>query len=213
LARRILAALAIALVVVAYVVWRDADRAGAEHTIVSGPPDPVMPLELPRTPVRFMVRPTSVTSKGRVLVQVGTYLEQPRDTLTFTVFGKGGSRIAHCAFPPASYTDNQQLDCPVPDLSAVRSLLVTRKGNAKIALSAHDGFAGYLAAEEQRSWAGRVSTVLSRIAVPLPNGVGSSVALVGLFGSVLLTAAALLCVIRREQIGDDPGPDTVGDPE
>ena len=204
MARRILAALAVALVVVVYVVWRDADRSDSEFTIVSGPPDPVVPFVVPKAPFVFKVRATSVGGPGRVLVQVGTYLERPRDTITFVVRGAGKARLARCVFPPAAYRDNASLGCQVPDLAAVRSLLVTRAGNAKVALSAHEGTAGYLAREEQRSWLGRASTVLSRIATALPNGIGSTVAVVGLFGSVALTAFALLLAWWREPDAQEP---------
>jgi hypothetical protein len=199
LARRLIAALLLALLVVAYVVWRDADRSDARFTIVSGPPDPVVPFVLPKKPMRFHLRPTSVAGKGRVLVQVGTYLQPAKDTLTFTIFGVHGKRITRCAFPPTGYRDNDQLTCPVPDIGAVRSLLVVRKGNAKIALSAHDDTAGYLAREEQSSLLGRASTVLSRIAWALPDGVGSFVTVFGLFASVALTAFALLFALRRHE--------------
>jgi hypothetical protein len=212
LARRILAVLgasvAVGLIALVYVVWRDADRRDSEFTIVSGPPDPVVPFVVPKKPIVFRLRPTSVGGPGRVLVQVGTYLEKPRDTITFVVRGTGATRITRCVFPPSGYLDNDQLTCPVPDLADVRSLLVTRQGNAKVALSAHEGTVGYLAREEQRSWLGRASTVLSRIATALPNGIGSTIMVLGLFGSVALTAFALLYSWGREQ--EDHG-DGAGD--
>jgi hypothetical protein len=193
LARRILLAAIVGLVVVAYVVVRDADRRDARFTIVSGPPDPVVALELPRkAPVRFDVRPTSVKGPGRVLTQVGTFLQPAKDTVTVTVFGPRGERIARCITPPASYHDNDQLACPVQDVSRVRAFRIALRGGAKLAVIAHDRTAGYLSVDEQTSFLGRASTVLSRIATSLPNGVGSAVALLGLFGSVALTALALL---------------------
>ncbi len=213
MARRILASLvasiAVGLIVVAYVVWRDADRRDSEFTIVSGPPDPVVPFVIPKTPIVFRLRPTSVGGPGRVLVQVGTYLERPRDTITFVVRGTGERRITRCVFPPTGYRDNDRLTCPVPDLADVRSLLVTRTGNAKVALSAHDGTAGYLARDEQRSWLGRASTVLSRIATALPNGIGSTIFVLGLFGSVALTVFALLYAWWSEQDEHDGAADEV----
>jgi hypothetical protein len=217
LAKRTLAALAVslavALIVVVYVVWRDADRRDSEFTIVSGPPDPVVPSVLPKTPTVFQLRPTSVGGRGRVLVQVGTYLETPRDTITFVVRGTGNARIARCVFPPSGYRDNDQLTCPVPDLAAVRSLLVTRTGNAKVALSANEDTVGYLVRAEQRSWLGRVSTALSRIATALPNGIGSTITVLALFGSVALTLLALLVApwpARTERSGPEAPP---GDPD
>ena len=74
----------------------------------------------------------------------------------------------------------------------------------------HDRTAGYLAADEQTSFLGRVSTVLSRIATPLPNGVGSSVAVIGLFGSIALTVLVLVLglgfgMTRQVPLDDEPG--------
>ena len=108
----------VGLLVVVYVVVRDADRPDARFTIVSGPPDPVVAFELPKTPVRFDVRPTSVKGPGQVLTQVGTFLQPAKDTITVTVFGPRGERIARCVTPPAAYHDNAQLACPVPTCRA-----------------------------------------------------------------------------------------------
>jgi hypothetical protein len=182
----------VALLAVAYVVVRDADRSDARFTIVSGPPDPVAAFELPLAPVHFAVRPTSVKGRGRVLNQVGTFLQPAKNTVIVTVLGPASERIARCASPPSSYHDNTQLACPVPDISRVRAERVERRGTARIAIISHEHTAGYLAADEQTSFFGRVSTVLSRIATPLPNGVGSSVALIALFGSIVLTVLVLL---------------------
>jgi hypothetical protein len=209
LPRRIVAALTalvVALVVVGYVVWRDADRPGSRFTIVSGPLGHIEPVVLPRTGMRFRLRPTDVTGRGRVLVQAGTYLQPARDTITFTIFGTNHARIARCVFPPGAYRDNDQLACAVPDIGAVRSLRATRTGNAKVALSASGDTVGFLALEEQRSLLGRVSTVISRIATPLPNGIGSSITLLGLFGSVVLTLLALLLAPWPASRDDDDAP-------
>jgi hypothetical protein len=54
--------------------------------------------------------------------------------------------------------------------------------------------------------------VLSRIAVPLPDGVGSSILVIALFGSVALTALALLLGVSPERSSVDRG-DLEGDGE
>ena len=56
-----------------------------------------------------------------------------------------GRRLAHCVYPPKTYTDNTHLTCPLPDISRARTLVVSRSGTAKTALIAHDGSSGYLA--------------------------------------------------------------------
>jgi hypothetical protein len=201
LARRIIVAVVFALIVVVYVVVRDADRGDARFTIVSEPAGAVAPYPLPPMPVRFNVPSTSVKGPGHLFMQVGTYLESPSDTIILTLFGSRNRRLARCVFPPAKYHDNSQLACPVTDISRVRTVRVGREGTAKVAVLHHEQTAGYLGADEQVSLLGRVSTVLSRIAIPLPNGVGSAVVLFGLFGSTALTAFALLYAVGREEEG------------
>jgi uncharacterized membrane protein YgcG len=197
LARRIVAAVVFALLVVGFVVVRVVDRTDTTTTVVAGPPDPVLPTVMHAKPTRYTVVATPVTGAGRLYLQVGTYLEQPKDTIVLDVRDAGGARMARCVFPPASYTDNGQLRCPLADISRARSLIVTRRGTAKIALYGHEEQAGYLVKNEAGSYLGRVSTALSRIAVPLPNGMGSAILLSGLFGSVALVALVLLTVVRR----------------
>jgi hypothetical protein len=187
-----------ALVIVGFVVLRDAANSDSKATIVSGPPDPVVPVVMNRLPSRYRIVPTAITGAGHLYLQVGTYLGVPTDTIELEVLDGSGMHIARCVFPPSSYHDNGRLVCPLPDISRARALLVRRRGNAKIALYTHDKTTGFLVKNEARSLVGRVSTVLSRIAVPLPNGVGSSALLVGLFGSVALTVFAFLLAVRFE---------------
>jgi hypothetical protein len=118
-----------------------------------------------------------------------------------------GGRIARCVFPPGSYRDNEQLPCRLSDISRAHGLVVTRRGPAKLALYGHDKKAGSLVVDESASLGGRVSTVLSRIAVSLPNGVGSSILLLALFGSVALTAFAVLAVLSFTGSTEDRGED------
>jgi hypothetical protein len=204
LAKRILAAVALGLIVVVYVVLQLAGGADVKYTVVAGPPDPVIPTVIHSKPTRYAVVPTPIRGRGRLYLQVGTYLKQPTDTIVLDVLDGRGSRIARCVFSPSSYTDNGKLRCPISDISRVRGLVVIRRGTAKVALYGHDEKAGYLVKDEATSLPGRISTALSRIAVPLPNGWGSTVLLLGLFGSVSLTALALLLVVplpsrRRER--------------
>jgi hypothetical protein len=213
LVRRILAAIVVGLLVTGFVVMRDADRSDARFTVVSGPPDPVIPTVMHAQPTRYDIVATPVRGTGYLYLQVGTYLRPPKDTIVLAVLDRSGTRIARCVFPPNSYTDNARLQCPLQDVSQARGLVVTRRGTARIALYAHLGEAGFLVKNEATSFPGRVSTVLSRVAVPLPNGVGSSVLLVGLFGSVALTVLALLLAVtagsRRREEGGEPSDDSV----
>jgi hypothetical protein len=209
LARRLGAAILLALLVVGFVVLRDANRTDAKFTVVSGPPNPVIPIVLHEDVTRYEVHPTRVAGPGYVFLQVATYLRPPANTMALAVLGAGGARISRCVFPPTTYTDNGRLRCAVNDISRVRSLLVTRRGHAKIAIYGHEHKAGFLVRNEATSLAGRVSTVLSRIAVPLPNGLGSTVLIASLFGSVALTAFALLLAVplRREPRTPEGAPD------
>jgi hypothetical protein len=209
LARRVIAAVVFALLVVGYVVVRDADRSDAKFTVVAGPPGVVIPTVMHAKPTRYEVVATPITGAGHLYLQVGTYLQPPKDTIVLTVLDQAGARIARCVFPPTSYTDNGQLPCPLTDISRARGLIVTRRGTAKIALYGNAEKAGYLVKNESTSFGGRVSTVLSRIAVPLPDGVGSSVLLVALFGSIMLTGLALL--LARDTWGERDPEDSKND--
>jgi hypothetical protein len=213
LARRIAGALVIALLTVGFVVLRDAGRSDAKFTVVSGPPDPVIPTVMHKVPTRYTVVSTSIRGPGRLYLQVGTYLERPKDTVVLDVLDARGSQITRCAFPPGSYADNDQLPCPLRDIARARGLIVTRRGTAKIALYAHEQYAGFLVKNEATSLGGRVSTVLSRVAVPLPHGLGAGALLVALFGSVALTAFALLSAARGtgQQGRDETGPTATRD--
>jgi hypothetical protein len=205
MARRLGASLLVALLVVGVVVLRDANRADSKFTVVSGPPNPVIPIVLHKGANRFEVRATRVAGPGYVQLQVATYLKAPENTMVLAVLGRGGGRVARCVFPPSSYTDNGRLKCRLSDTSRVRGLIVTRRGTAKIAVYGHEHRAGFVVRYEATSLSGRVSTVLSRIAVPLPNGVGSTVLIASLLGSVALTACALLLAVATRR---PPGPPT-----
>jgi hypothetical protein len=210
LARRVVAAIVVGLLAVGYVVLRDADRSDAKFTVVSGPPAPVIPIVIPKGSTRYDVVATPVRGAGHLYLEVATYLQPARDTVVLSVLDARATRIARCVFPAGSYRDNEQLPCRLRDISRARSLIVTRRGSAKLALYGHEKKAGSLVVDESTSLIGRVSTVLSRIAVPLPNGVGSSILLIGLFGSVALTAFALLLAVGFTGSGEDRG-DPEGD--
>lgn len=218
MARRLAIAVALALLTVAFVVLKDASRSDARFTVVSGPGNPVLPIVLHRDLTRFDVHATRVRGPGNLFLEVATYLQPPHDTLALTVLGDRGVRVARCVFPPGSYTDNGRLTCPLRDISSARAVLVTRQGRAKVAVYGHKRKAGFLVRNEAASLAGRISTVLSRIAVPLPNGLGSGLLLLSLFGSVTLTGFALLLAapVERRLRRSPADPETVdraGDPE
>jgi hypothetical protein len=209
MARRLAASLVLALLAVGFVVLRDANRSDAKFTVVSGPGNPLLPIVLHKDTTRFEVHATAVTGPGSLFLQAATYLQRPKDTIVMTVLDQRGAHVARCVFPPSSYTDNGRLVCPLRDISQAHGVLVIRRGSAKIAIYGHKHRVGFLVRDESTSLAGRVSTVLSRIAVPLPNGLGSGVLLISLFGSVALTAYALLCAVPR---GRQPRPST-GEPD
>jgi hypothetical protein len=194
LAAVVLAMLAGALVV-AIVVLRDADRPGARITFVAGPRDPVVPFKLTKPVTRFRIEPTAIRGRGLLSDQIGTYVKTPQDTITFDILDAHGSRIARCVYPPDTYIDNTHLACPLPDIARARTLVVSRSGTADTALIAHGTASGYLAIYEDPSLAGRVSTVLSRVATSFPNGVGSTVLIVGVFASVALSVLALMLAV------------------
>jgi hypothetical protein len=217
LAKRILAAVVLAVLAVGFVVLRDADRSDAKFTIVSGPPNPVTPTVMHRVPTRYTVVATPIKGAGYLYLEVGTYLQPPKDTIVLDILDARGARVARCAFPPTAYVDNGRLTCPLRDIARARAVEVTRRGTAKIALYANRGKAGFLVKKEATSLAGRVSTVLSRVGVPLPDGVGSAVLLTSLFGSVALTALALLFAVplpgeRRDPDGQESSADSGSDP-
>ena len=210
MARRLIIALLLGILVAGFVVARDASRSDARFTVVSGPPRPVVPTVMHARPTRYRVVATPIAGAGSLHLEVGTYLESPEDTIVLAVLDARGSRIARCVFPPTSYTDNGKLRCPVPDISRVRGLIVTRRGTAKIAIYGNLDQAGYLVKNEASSFTGRVWTVLSRIAVPLPNGVGSTVVIVGLVGLRRAHCACAACSCcpgrhagRRREVADD----------
>jgi hypothetical protein len=207
----VIIALLLGIVVAGFVVARDAARSDAKFTVVSGPPHPVVPTAMHARTMRYRVVPTPITGAGSLYLEVGTYLRLPEDTIVLTVMDARGRRIARCVFPPTAYHDNGNLRCPLPDITLAHGLIVTRRGTAKIAVYGNGDRAGFVVKNEAASFSGRVWTVLSRIAVPLPNGVGSTIVIVGLAGSVALTVLALLLVLpwpsrgsaRREVADDD----------
>jgi hypothetical protein len=144
LARRVIAAIVVGLLAVGYVVLRDADRSDAKYTVVSGPPAPVIPIVIPKGSTRYEIVATPVRGAGQLDLEVATYLQPARDTVVLSVLDARGARIARCVFPPGSYRDNGQLPCRLPDVSRARSLIVTRRGPAKLALYGHEKKAGTL---------------------------------------------------------------------
>jgi hypothetical protein len=208
----ILLAVVAGALVVAIVVLRDADRREARITFGAGPRDPVEPFTLKRAVTRFRIEPASIQGRGLLSDQIGTYLQPPRDTITFTVLDARGSRVARCVYPPDTYVDNTHLICPLPDIARARTLVVSRSGTAKTALIAHGNSSGYLAVDEDPTLGGRVRTVLSRIATSFPNGVGSTVLIVGVFASVALSVLALMLAVGqpRATLAEAAGEDRDG---
>jgi hypothetical protein len=211
------AAFALAIAAVVVIVLRDADRSDAYSTTVSAPPGGVTPTFVGNGPVRFSVKPAPVGGRGYLYVQVGTYATPAKDTIRFSLLDGRGARVAHCVYPPTSYHDNQSLVCPVPDISQVHALVVTRTGKPGIALSASGKYTGYLARDEASSLTGRIWTVLSRVATSLPDGVGASILLVALFATVVLSVLGVAFAAasdsadgegseRADDIGDGPAP-------
>jgi hypothetical protein len=202
--RDVALALLVGLVVTAVVVWRDADRTGATFVIGAAPREPLADIELTGVPRRSFALPRlAQAGRGRVLVQIATYLEQPSATVRLQVLDARGRSLARCAFPPANYRDNGLLPCDVPDVGRARRVVVSHTGLARLGVYAHRGVAGYLAYTSGGDVVSRVRSVLDRVGIALPPGVGPAVLIGGLWLSTAAAALAVLLALGLARVGPD----------
>jgi hypothetical protein len=191
--RDVALALLLGLAVTLIVIWRDADRADATFVIGSAPKDPLADIEISGVPHRSFALPRLAEGgRGRVLLQIATYFEHPTATLRLQVLDANAHVLSRCTIPPARYRDNGLIPCDVPDVSRARRVVVSHAGPARLGVYAHAGVAGYLAFTSDGDLFSRVRSVLDRVGISLPPGVGP-VALIG--GLWLSTAASALAVL------------------
>jgi hypothetical protein len=185
--------LLVGLALTVFVIWRDADRSDATFIIGAAPPSQVVPTEITGVPRRSFALPRLRShDHGRVLLQIATYLQKPTATVQLAVLDARGGIQARCTIPPAGYSDNALVSCDVPDLARARRLIVAHAGPAKLAVYSHGRIAGNLAFVSSGDVFSRVRSVVDRVAVSLPAGVGPAVLTAGLW---LSTAAAALGVL------------------
>jgi hypothetical protein len=202
--RDVALALLVGLVVTLVVIWRDADRADATYVIGAAPRDPLGDVEISGVPRRSFALPRlSPGGRGRVLLQIATYFEPPSATLRLQVLDADGRVLSRCAIPPARYRDNGLVPCDVPDVSRARRVVISHTGPARLGVYAHAGVAGYLAYTSGGDLVSRVRSVLDRVGISLPAGVGPAVLIAGLWLSTAASALAVLLAIGLARSGPD----------
>ncbi len=202
--RELALALALGLVVTLVVIWRDADRADATYVIGAVPEQPVAPIEITTMPRRSFALPRLTDDgRGRVLLQIATYLQRPTATVRLDILDSNGRSQARCTFPPSSYHDNTLLPCDVPNVVRARRVIVSHAGPAKLAVFANHGVVGYVAYTRSGGLISRVHSVLDRVGISLPAGWGPAMLVVGLWLSVAATALAVLLALGLTREGPD----------
>jgi hypothetical protein len=206
LARRIALALAVGLALTLFVIWRDADRADATYVIGATPATPLTAVDLKGVPRRTFALPRLVhDGRGRLLLQIATYVQKPSATVRLTVLDASGAAQARCTFRPSTYRDNALLPCDVPHVAHARRVVVAHAGTARIGVFAGtDGAIGYLAYTSPGDLVSRMRSVVNRIGVSLPPGVGPFVFIAGLWLSTAAVVLALLIVIGVARERPDP---------
>jgi hypothetical protein len=195
--RELALALVFGLLVTLLVVWRDADRADATYVIGAVPAQPLSAFELTGMPRRSFALPRLThDGRGRVLLQIATYLQPPSATVRLDVVDARGRPQARCTFPPSSYHDNTLLRCDVPSVVRARRVVVSHAGPAKLAVLANDGVAGYLAYTSSGDLFSRMRSVVDRVGIELPAGLGPTVLLGGLWLSTAAAALGVLIALR-----------------
>jgi hypothetical protein len=202
--RELALALALGLVVTLVVIWRDADRADATYVIGAVPEQPVAPIEITKMPRRSFALPRLTDDgRGRVLLQIATYLQRPTATVRLDILDSNGRSQARCTFPPSSYHDNTLLPCDVPSVVRARRVIVSHTGPAKLAVFANHGVAGYVAYTRSGGLISRIHSVLDRVGISLPAGWGPVMLVGGLWLSVAATALAVLLALGVTREGTD----------
>ena len=193
------------LVVTVFVIWRDADRSDATYVIGATPRSPLAAIELTGVPRRTFALPRLIDDgRGRLLVQIATYLEKPSATVRITVLNANGVAQARCVFPPSSYGDNTLLPCDIPHIARARRVVVAHAGPSRLGVFAHGGVIGYLAYTSSGDVLSRMRSVVDRVGVSLPPGVGPVVLIGGLWLSTAAVVLALLIAIGVARERPDP---------
>lgn len=202
--RDVVLALLIGLVVTVIVIWRDADRADATYVIGAAPSNPLGDVEISGVPRRSFALPRlSPGGRGRVLLQIATYFEPPTATLRLQVLDANGHVLSRCTIAPGRYRDNGLVPCDVPDVSRAKRVVVLHAGRARLGVYAHAGVAGYLAYTSGGDLVSRVRSVLGRVGISLPAGLGPAVLIGGLWLSTAASALAALLAIGLARSGPD----------
>jgi hypothetical protein len=203
--RELAVAVLAGLLVTAFVVARDSRRSDATYTIGAAPLAPETALEITGKPRQTFTLPRlPVATRGEVQVHIATYLQKPSAVVHFQVVDAQGRSQARCTYPPTAYSDNAQLRCAVPDLALARRLVITHTGPAKLAVIGHERTVGYLVFRNSSGVIGRMRTVVDRVGISLPAGVGPTVLIGGLWLSVSAAVLALLLAIGIAREGADP---------
>jgi hypothetical protein len=203
-ARELALALLVGLLVTLVVIWRDADRADATYVIGAAPQLPLAPIEITDTPSRSFTLPrVDAGGRGRLLLQIATYLQRPTATVRLDVLDALGGSQARCTFPPSSYEDNALLPCDVPDIARARRVVVSHARPAKLAVYANGSEVGYLAYTSPGGVFSRMHSVVERVGTSLPPGVGPAVLIGGLWLSAAAAALAVLIALGVAREGPD----------
>jgi hypothetical protein len=198
-------ALALGLVVTVVVIWRDADRADATYVIAAVPDQALEPIELTGVPRRTFTLPrVTEDGRGRVMLQIATYYERPTATVKLQILDARGGSIGRCTYPPAGYRDNTLLRCDVPNVARARRFVISHSGPARLAVFAHGNVAGYLAYTSSGDVVSRMRSVVDRVGVSLPPGVGPVVLIGGLWLSTAAAALGLLIALGVARERADP---------
>jgi hypothetical protein len=193
LARAIALAVAIGALVTGLILWRDADRPDATFMIAAAPTAPLAVVEITSTPRRSFALPRlRDDGRGRLMLQVGTYSQAPVATIRLEVLDSRGRRQATCRFPPSAYYDNALLRCDLPDVAHARRVVISHAPRSQLAVFATRGVVGYLAYTSSGSAVSRVRSVVDRVGLLMPAGMGPLVLIAGL---VLSTAAWVLALL------------------
>jgi hypothetical protein len=210
--RDIAIAVAVGLVVTAFVIWRDSRRADVTFTIGAVPPTTVTTaIELTGVPRRSFVLPRLPRdAPGEVMVHIATYLQPATATVRLAVVDAAGRTQARCTFPPSAYHDNALITCDVPSLARARRLVVTHAGPAKLAVFGNEArkrtpaVVGLLAFRNPHDTIGRMRTAIDRVGVSLPAGLGPTVLIGGLWLWLSAAVLALLVAVGIAREGADP---------
>jgi hypothetical protein len=143
-------------------------------------------------------------ARGRIRVQVGTYVRAPSETIQLVYRDSRGKTIATCRIPPSDYVDNGKVGCPVSRTDRVRQIAISARGRAPLAVYVASGgatpVAGTLVHVRRHlpTLGARLRELEARVGVTRPVLFSPVVVLATLVASVALFGAALLVLLRSE---------------